>query len=208
VAERDFPGQSNKAGPDRKVSSGIETVERPGAQLMATVRQIASVITVIVFAVAVVYIPDMSVISRVALVAVAAIFGVVVIFESGSSSRRRRDHLAFWVVVPGIHEKDGGSGGFAAGRVERVAASVRAFLELNRISNKTRKAHSIFGENDGPSNSFFLETWGAELNVVAAQKQKKDDAVCVIVGPVGPDTETLLRKMMADLKRELERKLE
>jgi hypothetical protein len=41
--------------------------------------------------------------------------------------------------------------------------------------------------------------------VVAADGEGMNDAVCVIVGPLNPETETLLGKMMADLKMELER---
>ena len=200
-------GPAENAGSSGSAPPEIENVERPGAQRRAVLRQAAAVITVIVFAVAVVFIPDMSVLSRVALVAVAAIFGVVVIFESRSSSRRRRDHLAFRVVVPNIHEKDGGSAASVAGRVERVAGAVRAFLELNRISNTTHKARSILGAEKGDPNAFYLETWSAQLRVGNLEGDGKDDAVLVIVGPVGPDTETLLGKMMADLKRELDREL-
>jgi hypothetical protein len=190
VAEWDLPGDSKEVGPHGNDPSGIELVERPGLGRGTLAMKVAAGAVAIVLTVVAALAPQMAIEWRAALVALGAVMALVMYFESESPSRHKKDHLMFELDAPR----------------EKVAASVKAFLERNRISNTASMAHSILGGKKPDPNAFYLGSWSAQLRV-GADEDGKNDAVLVIVGPFVPDTETPLRKMMADLKKELEREL-
>ena len=170
------------------MADGIRPVERPGLGRGTLAMKVAAGAMAIVLTVVAALAPQMAFEWRAALVALGVLIALVLYLESEAPSRHKKDHLMFWLDAP----------------ADKAAASIKAFLERNRISNSARKQGSVFGEPKTVPGVILLESLGAELFVVDGEKGAAGRAM-VIAGPVGPENSSQLQKLLADLKTELYR---
>lgn len=186
-------------------TSAIETVRRDGARRRAVLSRVAAAVFLAASFAIIIIIPEMSPMWRLALMASAMVIAAVALILDGiSSPAYRRDHLGFCVIVS---SQRGGKppGRESAARTRwLLTEAVKDHLSRNRISFQDRKPFAKGSENKPDAGIFYLENWTAEMSVMLAETGGPPTAR-ITVGPVSADNEPALRKMMADLRTELER---
>lgn len=187
-------------------SSGMETVRREGARRRAVLSRISAAVFLAACFTILIIIPDMSPAWRLALMALAIIVAAAALMlDSKSSPAYRYDHLGFCVILSSQRGRKRGGQETAKIR-RRLAEAVKSHLGRNRISFHERKPFANGLWRKPVAGIFYLENWTAELRVMLAEAGGLPTAR-ITVGPVSEDNKPALRKMMADLKKELEREL-
>ena len=190
------------------VTSGIEPVQGEGARQRAILSRAAAVAFIIAGIVIVFVIPGLAIIWAMALSSLIVLAGIVGLYmDSRSSPAYRQDHLAFSVIVSSKNEDTHESGDERAAYHERVFRSVKDHLNRNRISNTGAARSSGPIDWQHGNRVLRLDSWMAELKVLPGNAPGQQLSVTIVVGPLTPATDSIIRKMMEDLRAELEREL-
>lgn len=190
------------------VTSGIQPVQAEGARQRTLLSRVAVLAFIMAGIVILAVIPGLALTWVVALISLVVLVGIIGLYmDRQSAPAYRHDHLAFSVSVPADKDAAHASGDESVAFHERVLRSVKGHLNRNRISNTEATRSSGPMKRRHGSRVLRLDSWMAEMKVLPGNAPGKQLSATIIVGPLAPATDGIIRKMMEGLRAELEREL-